>query len=82
MKSLLDEYQKTKEFLVCIDSDGCAIDTMDIKHIKCFGPCMVKEWHFRRKNDERLKFDCLADAAWNECGDPDGGICAVGCLAA
>ena len=20
------------------------MDTMDIKHIKCFGPCMVEEW--------------------------------------
>lgn len=30
--------------LVCIDSDGCAMDTMTIKHLKCFGPCMVEEW--------------------------------------
>lgn len=36
------------EFLVCVDSDGCAIDTMDIKHIKCFGPCMVKEWNLEK----------------------------------
>lgn len=45
MKNLLADYKKNKEYLVCIDSDGCAIDTMDIKHIKCFGPCMVKEWN-------------------------------------
>ena len=37
-------YVKKKEFLVCIDSDGCAVDSMDIKHIRCFGPCMVEEW--------------------------------------
>ena len=38
------EYVKRKDFLVCVDSDGCAMDTMDIKHIRCFGPCMVDEW--------------------------------------
>ena len=26
------------KFIVCIDSDGCAMDTMDIKHIQFFGP--------------------------------------------
>lgn len=41
----LDEFTKTKDFLICVDSDGCAMDTMDIKHIKCFGPCMVTEWN-------------------------------------
>ena len=40
----LNEFKKTKDFLVCVDSDGCAMDTMDVKHINCFGPCMVKEW--------------------------------------
>ncbi len=40
----LENYKKNKEFLICVDSDGCAMDTMDIKHIRCFGPCMVNEW--------------------------------------
>ena len=30
--------------LICVDSDGCAMDTMDIKHFRCFGPAMVEEW--------------------------------------
>lgn len=34
----ITEYVKKKDFLICVDSDGCAMDTMDIKHIKCFGP--------------------------------------------
>ena len=38
------EYKKKKEFLLCIDSDGCTMDAMDIKHIKAFGPCLIKEW--------------------------------------
>lgn len=42
--SVLNSYKKSREFLVCIDSDGCAMDTMDCKHFHCFGPCMVDEW--------------------------------------
>lgn len=45
MGNILDTFTKKKEFLVCIDSDGCAMDTMDIKHFLCFGPCMIKEWN-------------------------------------
>ncbi|MBE5880777.1 MAG: HAD family hydrolase [Lachnospiraceae bacterium] len=44
MSTILDNFQKKKDWLFCIDSDGCAMDTMDIKHIRCFGPCMVDEW--------------------------------------
>lgn len=59
MKSILDDYKKKKELLVCIDSDGCAIDTMDIKHIKCFGPCMVTEWQLEEWKEPVLK-------SWND----------------
>ena len=31
-----------KEFLVCIDSDGCAYDTMEIKHKECFCPAFIR----------------------------------------
>ncbi len=44
MRTHLDDFQKRKDYLICVDSDGCAMDTMDIKHIQCFGPCMVEEW--------------------------------------
>ena len=30
-----------KDFLVCIDSDGCAFDTMEIKHKECFCPSYI-----------------------------------------
>lgn len=50
----LENYEKKKDFLVCVDSDGCAMDTMDIKHIKCFGPCMVDEWDLGEWRDEIL----------------------------
>ncbi len=44
-----------KKFLVCIDSDGCAIDTMNEKHKRCFAPLMVEKWHmedFRKEAEE------------------------------
>ena len=42
--SALDTFKRIKRLAVCVDSDGCAMDTMNIKHIRCFGPCMVEEW--------------------------------------
>ena len=45
MENVFSNYKKTKKYLVCVDSDGCAIDSMDIKHYRCFGPCMVDEWN-------------------------------------
>ena len=34
----LEQFVPTKDFLVCIDSDGCVFDTMEIKHKECFCP--------------------------------------------
>ena len=45
------EWKKRNEFLLCVDSDGCAIDTMEIKHRKCFGPCLVEEWDLESWED-------------------------------
>ena len=50
----LENYEKKKDFLICVDSDGCAMDTMDIKHIRCFGPCMVEEWGLEEWGEEIL----------------------------
>lgn len=36
------DWVKKHEFVVCVDSDGCAMDTMDIKHEQCFGPIAAK----------------------------------------
>jgi len=44
MANDLAAFTKKKDFLICVDSDGCAMDTMDVKHFRCFGPCMVQEW--------------------------------------
>ena len=55
MQANLEQYVKQKDYLICVDSDGCAMDTMDIKHIRCFGPCMVEEWELTRWKDAILK---------------------------
>lgn len=55
----LSDYKRKKDYLICVDSDGCAMDTMDIKHIRCFGPCMVTEWGLEQWQDEIL-------ARWND----------------
>lgn len=55
----IEEFIKRKDFLICVDSDGCAMDTMDIKHKKCFGPCLVKEWGLEKWEKEILD-------RWNE----------------
>jgi phosphoglycolate phosphatase-like HAD superfamily hydrolase len=40
----LVEMQPKYEFFVGIDSDGCAFDTMEIKHKECFCPNTIKYW--------------------------------------
>jgi phosphoglycolate phosphatase-like HAD superfamily hydrolase len=38
----LDRFAKKFDFLIGIDSDGCAFDTMEIKHKECFIPAFIK----------------------------------------
>ena len=40
----LVDFVPTKRYFVGIDSDGCAMDAMDIKHQECFTPCYIKHW--------------------------------------
>lgn len=35
-------FEKTQDFFVGIDSDGCAFDTMEVKHKECFIPNIIK----------------------------------------
>lgn len=48
-----------KNYLICIDSDGCAIDSMTIKHTACFGPAFIEIWNLNAQNETILK-------RWNE----------------
>ena len=40
----LKAHKPTKEYFIAIDSDGCAFDTMEIKHKECFIPNIIKHW--------------------------------------
>jgi phosphoglycolate phosphatase-like HAD superfamily hydrolase len=40
----LAELEARHEFFIGIDSDGCAFDTMEVKHKECFIPNTVKHW--------------------------------------
>ena len=55
----MNAFEKKHNFLVCVDSDGCAMDTMNCKHMHCFGPCMVEEWELTPWKEPILK-------RWNE----------------
>ena len=57
--SIFDSFVRKHDYLVCVDSDGCVMDTMNCKHFNCFGPCMVTEWGLEEWKDEIL-------ARWNE----------------
>ena len=43
----LAELEPRRDFFVGIDSDGCAFDTMEIKHKECFIPNIVKHWRLQ-----------------------------------
>ncbi len=56
---MFENYKKNSDLLICVDSDGCAMDTMNCKHFHCFGPRMVDEWHLEEWGEEILH-------RWNE----------------
>ena len=53
--SIFDSFERKHEFLICVDSDGCVMDTMNCKHFHCFGPCMVAEWGLEEWKDAILE---------------------------
>ena len=52
--SIFDSFVRKHDYLVCVDSDGCVMDTMNCKHFNCFGPCMVTEWGLEEWKDAIL----------------------------
>ena len=55
----IEKFLKRHDYLICIDSDGTAMDAMNAKHRRCFGPCFVSEWELEEHRDEVLN-------TWNE----------------
>ncbi|HRI88178.1 MAG TPA: HAD hydrolase-like protein [Candidatus Hydrogenedentes bacterium] len=40
----MKNHKPSHDFLIAIDSDGCAFDTMEVKHKECFIPNIIKFW--------------------------------------
>ena len=55
----IDKFSKQHDYLICIDSDGTAMDAMNVKHQKCFGPCFVTEWELDHHRED-------VENIWNE----------------
>jgi len=43
----LVDLEPRHDFFIGIDSDGCAFDTMEIKHKECFTPNIIKYWELQ-----------------------------------
>ena len=48
-------FKKEHNILICIDSDGTIMDTMTIKHVKCFGPSFVDVFKINNNREDILK---------------------------
>ena len=43
----LKDFEPQHDFFVGVDSDGCAFDSMEIKHKECFAPNIIKHWNLQ-----------------------------------
>ena len=57
----LMQMQPTKDFLVAIDSDGCAFDAMGIKQRECFCPMMIAYFDLQPVADAARECKMFAD---------------------
>lgn len=48
------DFTKKKDYLICIDSDGTVMDTMTVKHEKCFGPALLEALDIQEHKEEIL----------------------------
>ncbi|MGC8643699.1 MAG: HAD family hydrolase [Isosphaeraceae bacterium] len=44
-QAVLRQFPKVNDFFIGIDSDGCAFDTMEVKHKECFIPNIIKSYN-------------------------------------
>ncbi len=51
MSTPFDAFAPRKGWLVCVDSDGCAMDTMDSKHHEAFCPELIKTYHLEQYDE-------------------------------
>lgn len=51
MANVLADFTKKREFLVCLDSDGCVMDTVRLKHCNVFCPELIRSFGLEQYND-------------------------------
>lgn len=44
MSNIITDMVRKHDYLVCVDSDGCVFDNMELKHKECFCPATVNVW--------------------------------------
>ncbi len=54
----MNDFTKKNDILICLDSDGCVMDTMEYKHRHIFGPLILKYWDIK---EEKIFLE-----VWNE----------------
>ena len=59
MASVLQDFTKRREFLVCMDSDGCVMDTVRTKHITVMCPELIRVFALEEYAD-------FVRSAWEE----------------
>lgn len=59
MANTLTDFTKRREFLVCMDSDGCVMDTVRIKHTTVMCPELIRVFALEDHAD-------FISAAWEE----------------
>ena len=51
MANVLADFTKKREFLVCLDSDGCVMDTVRLKHCSVFCPELIQVFALEQYSD-------------------------------
>ena len=59
MANALTDFTKRREFLVCMDSDGCVMNTVQIKHTTVMCPELIRVFALEDYAD-------FVSAAWEE----------------
>lgn len=61
LNTVFSSFKKYHDFLVCIDSDGCAIDSMEIKHKNYFAPEAIRVWSLQEIERSFIDKWCLVN---------------------
>lgn len=59
MANALTDFIRKRDFLVCMDSDGCVMDTVRIKHCSVFCPELIRVFGLEAHTD-------FITTAWEE----------------